>query len=141
MSDSDPDRTVKKIRQLYRLRNKLSTMNMAPNNVWIQQYTVPRYYPKSDTTYYYTYAKWEASEPIFECRPKGYSLKHLIDQNLNCDRPKKYTKHQHIGRVCSSSGLEMDWEVKVAYRGLRNRRWLNRVESALARIESAINDF
>ena len=141
MTNLNPEHTVRKIHQLHRLRNKLLAMSMAPKNVWIQQYTVPKYYPKSDITHYYTYAKWEASEPIFECRPKGDLVTYLLNKNSDCERPKKYTKHQHIGRVCSSSGLEMDWEVKVAYQELRNRRWLNRVELALAKIESAIDNF
>jgi hypothetical protein len=136
MNNSDLDRTIKKLRQLDRLSQKLSTMCLAPKNTWISQYTVPRYYPKTDTTHYYTYAKWESIEPIFECKPKrNYAT---VDLNIE---EQKYTRHRHIGRVSSTSELPMDVSVQLAYRELRNRRWLDRVESAIAKVQSAISEF
>jgi hypothetical protein len=141
MSDFDLNRAIRKIRQLHRLKEKFSTMYLAPKNTWISQYTIRRYYPESETTHYYTYAKWESVEPIFICRPK-HNLA-VVDLNIEDSSVKKlkYTRHQHIGRVSSTSGLTMDRSVEIAYRELRNRRWLDRVESALNKIESAIREF
>jgi hypothetical protein len=136
MDNSNPELILKKIYQLYRLRDKLSTMDLAPKNIWIQQYTIVRGYE------YYTYAKWEAAEPIFECAPsKLRKYMEYKDPTLALKRLVKYTRHKHIGRVSSSTGLPMVPEVRWAYRQLRNRRWLDRVEATLAKIELAISNF
>jgi hypothetical protein len=136
MSNFDLDRAIRKLRQLDRLKQKLSTVYLAPKNTWISQYTIRKHYEETDTIYYYTYAKWESVEPIFECKPKrDYAT---VDLNVE---EKKYTRHQHIGRVSSTSGLTTELSVEIAYRGLRNRRWLDRVESAISKIESAIRQF
>ena len=136
MDDLDLDRTIKKLQQLYRLKQQLSTRSLALNNTWISQYTVARYYPKTDITHYYTYAKWEAVEPIFECKPKRNHT--TVDLHIG---EQKYTRHRHIGRVCSTTDLPMELSVQLAYRELRNRRWLDRVESAIAKIQLAIIEF
>jgi hypothetical protein len=128
---SDIDRIHAKISQLYRLRDRLSLRPLAPSNIWISQYNITREYPNSKMAHTYTYAKWEALTPIFERKQKNKK-----DNNV-----KKYTKHQHIGRVSSSSGLPMDESVKQAYIEQRNRRWLDRVEAAINQIELAIKRF
>ena len=86
----DLETLIKKIIKLQRLREKLLTKNLALKDTWIQQYTVIKTYPDSPIVNSYTYAKWEAAEPIFKCKLKKNKL-------------KKYTKHQHIGRVSSST--------------------------------------
>lgn len=136
MSNFDLDRVIRKLRQLDRLKQKLSTVYLAPKNTWISQYTIRKHYEETDTIHYYTYAKWESVEPIFECKPKrNYAT---VDLNIE---EKKYTRHQHIGRVSSTSGLTTELSVEIAYRELRNRRWLDRVELAISKIESAIRQF
>jgi hypothetical protein len=113
----------------------LLTKSLALKNTWISQYTIRKHYTETDTIHYYTYAKWEAVEPIFECKPKrNYAT---IDLN----EEQKYTRHRYIGRVCSTTDLPMDISVQLAYRELRNRRWLNRVESVIDKIQSAICEF
>jgi hypothetical protein len=128
---SNIDRIHAKINQLYRLRERLLLVPLAPPNIWISQYKITREYPGSTMAHTYTYAKWEALTPIFK-RKK---------QNKIDSKASKYTKHEHIGRVSSTSGLPMDESVKQAYIEQRNRRWLDRVESAINKIESAINHF
>jgi hypothetical protein len=128
---SEIDRIHAKINQLYRLRERLLLMPLAPPNIWISQYKITREYPGSTMAHTYTYAKWEALEPIFERKKQD---------KIN-NKASKYTKHQHIGRVSSTSNLPMDEAVKQAYIEQRNRRRLDRVESAIDKIESAINNF
>jgi hypothetical protein len=128
---SDIDRIHAKINQLYRLRERLLLRPLAPPNIWISQYKITREYPNSTIAHTYTYAKWEALTPIFK-RKK---------QNKINNKASEYTKHEHIGRVSSTSNLPMDESVKQAYIEQRNRRRLDRVESAINKIESAINHF
>jgi hypothetical protein len=128
---NDIDRIHAKINQLYRLRKRLLLRPLAPPDIWISQYKITREYPNSKMAHTYTYAKWEALTPIFKRKKQD-----KIDSKAS-----KYTKHEHIGRVSSTSGLPMDESVKIAYIEQRNRRWLNRVESAINKIESAISDF
>jgi hypothetical protein len=128
---SNIDRIHAKINQLYRLRERLLLVPLAPPNIWISQYKISREYPDSTVVHTYIYAKWEALEPIFERKKQD---------KIN-SKASKYTKHQHIGRVSSTSGLPMDESVKQAYIEQRNRRWLDRVESAINKIESAISNF
>jgi hypothetical protein len=128
---NDIDRIHAKINQLYRLRDRLLLRPLAPSNIWISRYNITRQYPNSKMAHTYTYAKWEASTPIFERKQKDKKDKKV----------KKYTRHQHIGRVSSTSGLPMDPEVEQAYIEQRNRRWLDRVESAINQIELAIKHF
>ncbi len=128
---SDIDRIHAKINQLYRLRERLLLRPLAPPNIWISQYQISREYPNSTIVHTYIYAKWEALTPIFERKRK--------DKKDN--KASKYTKHEHIGRVSSTSGLPMDEKVKQAYIEQRNRRRLDRVEAAINKIESAINNF
>jgi hypothetical protein len=128
---SDIDRIHAKINQLYRLRERLLLRPLAPPNIWISQYKITREYPNSKIAHTYTYAKWEALTPIFK-RKK---------QNKINNKASEYTKHEHIGRVSSTSNLPMDESVKQAYIEQRNRRRLDRVESAINKIESAINHF
>ena len=141
MTKLDISYAIKKIQQLHRLQQQLSASPLAPKNTWISQYTVEKYYEETRITHYYTYAKWESREPIFECNPKP---KNKADRD-NAQPPNtediKYTRHRHIGRVSSSTHLPMDWEVSHAYRELRNRRWLDRVEAALSNILLAIHQF
>jgi hypothetical protein len=120
-----------KINQLYRLRDRLLSRPLAPPDIWISQYKITREYPNSKMAHTYTYAKWEALTPIFKRKKQD-----KIDSKAS-----KYTKHEHIGRVSSTSGLPMDESVRIAYIEQRNRRWLNRVESAINKIESAISTF
>jgi hypothetical protein len=128
---SDIDRIHAKINQLYRLRERLLLRPLAPPNIWISQYKITREYPNSTIAHTYIYAKWEALTPIFK-RKK---------QNKVNNKASEYTKHEHIGRVSSTSNLPMDESVKQAYIEQRNRRRLDRVESAINKIESAINHF
>lgn len=86
MDDLDLDRMIKKLRQLHRLKQQLLTRSLAINNTWIS-HTVARYHPKTDITHYYTYAKWEAVEPIFQCKPKRD-----LTVDLNVEE-QKYTRH------------------------------------------------
>jgi hypothetical protein len=128
---SDINRIHAKINQLYRLRDRLLSRPLAPPDIWISQYKITREYPNSKMAHTYTYAKWEALTPIFKRKKQD-----KIDSKAS-----KYTKHEHIGRVSSTSGLPMDESVRIAYIEQRNRRWLNRVESAINKIESAISTF
>ena len=111
------DKIYRKINQLYRLRVMLLKRPLARPDIWISQYV------KMVGTQCYTYAKWESVTPIFKSKKD----------------PEKKTRHEHIGRAGSTTGLSMDESVRIAYRLQRHRRWLDRVETAIGQIESAID--
>lgn len=106
-----------KINQLYRVREMLLQRPLARPDIWISQYT------KMVKAQIYTYAKWESVTPIF----------------ISKKDPQKYTRHEHIGRVGSTTGLPMDTSVRIAYRLQRHRRWLDRIETSIEQIQSAID--
>ncbi len=106
----------------------------APVDTWIHEYTVKRRYP-SGAIGEYKYAKWMSNKPIFERSTKKRAIA------LKRGKDPKYTHHRHIGRVWSSTGLGMEPEAAKAYEMLRNRKQLETIENALAKIQSILTQF
>jgi len=128
MADIDIDAIIAEIQRLQRTREELLTGDLAPAGAWIHTHTIKRTYP-GGITYTYEYAKWQAHEAIFSRNPKKKGKYAGITG---------YTKHQHIGRVGSSSGLGMDEETEDAYRLMRNRERLEAIEKTLLEIQSLL---
>lgn len=97
---------IERIRQLQQIREELRSGALSSEGAWIHEYEVKRLYRGSGNLEWYRYAKWQAHEPIFQRKPK---------RPANPDRHPGFTKHQHIGRVSSTTGLEMEDAVKEAY--------------------------
>ncbi|MBD2505301.1 hypothetical protein [Anabaena azotica] len=116
------------LKQLQEERENLLKIPLALPNTWIHEYNVKRYYPGSGTLHSFTYAKWQASEAIFERNPKKFGHR----------GQGQFTKNKHIGRVGSTSGLGMDEAVFKAYQSLENRRRLDAIDKAIEEIEKAL---
>ena len=129
------DEIIDKLHQLQEIRQRLIHEPLAPSGAWIHQYEVQKQYKKDGDIYWYIYAKWQASEPIFKRNPKP-RLKGLVKRGKN----PEYTCHQHIGRVGSSTGLGTDPEVEKAYKELANRQKLDAINQTLDDIEKALNE-
>lgn len=123
-----------KLAYLVEAREKLLTLNLAPVGAWIHEYTVYRKYPNGFEGKY-KYAKWQAEKPIFKRNPKKNALP------TKKGKDPKYTKHQHIGRVWSNTGLGMEPEAEQAYQALNNRKKLQAIEAALAEIQDILSRF
>ncbi len=132
MDEIDTQKIIEGIQQLQQLREELLAGDLSPEGAWIHEYEITRFYPGSGNTEWYRYAKWQAHEPIFLRNPKR--------KNQLTEPPKEpgFTKHQHIGRVDSSTGLGMDEGVKEAYQSWRNRKRLEAVEEVLREIQSLL---
>ncbi|WP_461947671.1 hypothetical protein [Nostoc sp.] len=127
------DQIIEKLHQLKEIRQQLVNAPMSEPGAWIHQYEVRKRYKKGGDIYTYTYAKWQATEPIFKRNPKP-RLKGVVKRGNN----PEYTCHQHIGRVGSSTGLGTEPEVTEAYREWENRKRLDAVDKALDEIEAAL---
>jgi hypothetical protein len=127
------DQIIEKLHQLKEIRQQLVNEPMSEPGVWIHQYEVRKQYKKGGEIYWYVYAKWQANEPIFKRNPKA-RLKGIVKHGKN----PKYTCHQHIGRVSSSTGLGTDSEVAIAYQEWENRKRLDALDKALDEIENAL---
>jgi hypothetical protein len=134
MSEIDTQKLLDELAQLVQLRTELLTKELSPEGAWIQQYTVLRKYLDGFVGEY-KYAKWQAEKPIFRRNPKPRG------QAPKPDKDPKYTKHQHIGRVWSNTGLGMDTEVQEAYRMWGDRKQLETIENALAEIQLILSKF
>jgi hypothetical protein len=132
MSEIDIQKIIEGIQQLQQLREELLAGDLSPEGTWIHEYEITRFYPGSGNTEWYRYAKWQAHEPIFLRNPKRKT------QLTEPPKEPGYTKHQHIGRVDSSTGLGMDESVKEAYQSWRNRKRLEAVEEVLREIQSIL---
>jgi len=126
----DSQKIIERIHQLEKLREELLAGDLSPEGAWIHEYVVYRFYTGSGTFHWYRYAKWQAHEPIFIRNPKGKQKKPLKEPG--------YTKHQHIGRVESSTKLGMDEKVEEAYQSWRNRKRLEAVVEVLTEIQSIL---
>jgi len=91
-------------------------------------------YP-SGKTETYVYAKWQAHEPIFKRNPKKGG------RSPQPGKDPKFTCHQHIGRVGSTTGLGIEPEVELAYQEWRNRKKLEAIETALKEIQAILSKF
>jgi hypothetical protein len=129
MVEIDVPKIIQDIEQLQRLRLELLEQELSPEQAWIHQYEVKRVYPSGNTEWY-CYAKWQAHQAIFRRNPKH---KHRI-----ADKEPGFTKHQHIGRVSSSTGLGMEPEVKEAYRAWHDRQRLEAIEESLLEIHAVL---
>jgi hypothetical protein len=129
MEHIDIDWITSEIQRLQQLREELLAGDLAPSGAWISTYTVTKVY-KSGAVYTYEYAKWQATDAIFPRNPKG--------RGKYAHPTTKYTKHQHIGRVSSSSGLGMEEVTEEAYLLLRNRERLEAIEKVLAGIQALL---
>lgn len=119
---------ITQLQQLEEIRQQLENEPLAPPGAWIHEYNVRKFYPSSKTTHTYTYAKWQANEPIFLRNPKKYGHK----------SKSKFTKHQHIGRVWSSTNLGIEPEVLEAYEQLENRKKLDAIDAAISQLETTL---
>lgn len=129
MEHIDIDWIISEIHRLQQLRTVLLAGDLAPQGVWLHTYIIERTY-KSGARHTYEYAKWQAHESIFPRNPKGRG---------KYSKPNtQYTKHQHIGRVASSTGLGMEENVEEAYRLMRNRERLEAIEKALVTIQTLL---
>lgn len=132
MDEIDVQKMIEGIQQLQQLREELLAGDLSPDGAWIHEYEITRFYPGSGNTEWYRYAKWQAHEPIFKRNPKQ---KNRLTEPL---KEPGYTKHQHIGRVDSSTGLGMDEGVREAYQSWQNRKRLEAVEEVLREIQSVL---
>lgn len=129
---NDVSKLIQGIEQLQQWRLELLAGELSPPGAWIHTYEVDRLYLGSGNLETYRYAKWQANEPIFERKPKR------SQRSANSDQHPGFTKHQHIGRVSSTTGLGMDEEVKGAYQAWRNRQRLEAIEATLQEIEAIL---
>jgi hypothetical protein len=121
---------IERLRELEKERAQLLTASLFSVGAWIHEYTKKKIYP--DGFYAeYTYAKWQASEAIFERKPKQ-PRKRKEEQKQGLSQGK--VKHQHIGRVGSSTGLSMEVSVARAYEQWERRKRLEKIEAALTAI-------
>lgn len=125
------DYTVKiinKIQALASRREELLQMPLAPEGAWLHEYSVFRRYKLGGELYEYRYLKWQASQPIFERNPKkrGHRGK------------GRFTCHQHVGRLWSSTGLGADPQAEAALAEMANRRELEAIDQAFVQIEKAL---
>jgi hypothetical protein len=126
----DIQKIIERIHELEKLREELLAGDLSPEGAWIHEYVVYKVYASSGTSHWYRYAKWQAHEPIFIRHPKGKQRKLLKEPG--------YTKHQHIGRVESSTKLGMDEKVEEAYQSWWNRKRLEAVVEVLTEIQSIL---
>jgi len=125
---------LQKIQSIEEEYSSLLKKPLSPEGAWIHEYTVSRVYINTGVKHEYRYAKWHSQEPIFLRNPKKKALP------LRKGKDKKYTCHQHIGRVSSTSGLPTDPEVLEAYESLANRKRLEKIQSAIQEISEVLND-
>jgi hypothetical protein len=135
MAAYDIAKMIERLRELEKERAQLLTEPLSPGGAWIHEYTKKRFYPDGFCTEY-TYAKWQAAVPIFERKPKQFR-KRIEEQKLGISQGK--VKHQHIGRVGSSTGLPMDVSVAQAYEQWERRKRLEKIEDALAAMTSQLD--
>lgn len=128
----DVQQLIDSIHQLQKLREELLRKDLSPPGAWIHEYEVQRFYAGSGNTEWYRYAKWQAHDPIFPRRPKRkYRL-------IAPDAEHGFTRHQHISRVSSTTGLGMEPEVQAAYQAWHNRQRLDALEQLLEEIQAIL---
>jgi len=132
MNEIDVETLIERIRQLQHIPEELLVAKLSPEGAWIHEYEVKRLYRGSGNLEGYRYAKWQAHEPIFQRQPKR--SKRLA----NSDQHPGFTKHQYIGRVSSTTGLEMEDAVKEAYQMWCDRKRLDAINEALREIEAVL---
>lgn len=123
---------IEKLHRLQHLRERLLTKPLSPEGAWIHYYEVSRKYPSGNVETY-GYAKWQAHEPIFKRNPKQKI------RSRNPDAEHGFTKHQHIGRVWSTTGLGTDPAVTAAQEEFRNRKRLEMIDQAIAEIGAILD--
>lgn len=130
----DENTLMSKIQQLYAIKREIAESGeIAPENCWIHQYEISRQWsPTFSATY--TYAKWQASKPIFKRNPKKRAGSPKPGKNV------EFSTHKHIGRVSSTTGLGPVPEVEEAYAALARRDRLHQIESALEKIEEILKE-
>jgi len=121
------EKLIDQIFDLQKLREELLAGPLAPAGTWIHHYTIWRVF-SSGAKHWYTYAKWQAHEPIFRRNPK----------RKNQTTESTYSNHQHIGRVDSSTGLGMEEKTESAYQAWQNRQKLEAIEQALTEIQEIL---
>lgn len=131
MSDIDVRRIIEQVGRLEQIRSELLKQALSPEGAWIHEYEVPRTYLGSGNTEFYRYAKWQAHEAIFERKPRRRRC-----EEVGVDLGK--TRHQHIGRVSSSTGLGMESEVADAYECWQRRLRLEEIEEGLRQIQAML---
>ena len=131
----DFEAIIEQLRGLEKERAELLQQPLAPEGAWIHHYTKKRVYP-SGFVGWYQYAKWQANEPIFERKPKQ-SRKRRHERELGINQ--SLVKHQHIGRMWSSTGLGCEPEVIEAFESWNCRKKLEAIDRALEKITALLS--
>lgn len=126
------DQIIENLRQLKEIRQHLVNQPMSPSRVWLHEYEVKKQYRKGGDVYAYCYAKWQSNTPIFSRNPK------VQLRGVAKGKNPKFTCHQHIGRVWSSTGLGTDPEVVIALKEWQRRKQLDAIDKVLQEIEAAL---
>ncbi len=128
MAELSQQELIAKIQCLYAQREQLLVGQLAPEGAWVHEYSIYRTFPNG-ITHEYRYAKWQSQDPIFARSLKKGTRPPKAEKN------PQMTAHKHIGRVWSSSGLGTDIEVVKAYQAERNRKRLEKIDSAIKEID------
>ena len=118
---SQAARLVAQIIELEHERSNLLQKELAPSGAWIHSYSINRRF-EDGTIATYTYAKWQSLQPIFKSKKD----------------PKTMVRHQHIGRIESSTGLGMTEATEAAFDAFNRTLRVKAIDEAMNTIQSTL---